>query len=105
MQERRPTHRPMADFPVYPEVDEGGGIVQEYAPFVFGGVMLIAAFAFAGAFIESWGRITDNAMWRLMAEASERLAQMLELKQTDSNQYEAKIRECYEKYCRTWRRE
>jgi hypothetical protein len=29
----------MADFPVYPEVGEGGGIVQEYAPFVFGGVM------------------------------------------------------------------
>ena len=41
----------MADFPVYPEVDEGGGIVQEYAPFVFGGVMLIAAFAFAGNYM------------------------------------------------------
>ena len=51
MQEKRPTHRPMADFPVYPEVDEGGGIVQEYAPFVFGGVMLIAAFAFAGNYM------------------------------------------------------
>ncbi|MGB3142366.1 MAG: cell wall hydrolase [Aestuariivirga sp.] len=41
----------MADFPVYPEVDEGSGIVQEYAPFVFGGVMLIAAFAFAGNYM------------------------------------------------------
>ena len=41
----------MADFPVYPEVDEGGGLVQEYAPFVFGGVMLIAAFAFAGNYM------------------------------------------------------
>ena len=51
MQEKRPTHRPMADFPVYPEVDQGGGIVQEYAPFVFGGVMLIAAFAFAGNYM------------------------------------------------------
>ena len=29
----------------------GGGIVQEYAPFVFGGVMLIAAFAFAGNYM------------------------------------------------------
>jgi hypothetical protein len=32
-------------------VDEGSGIVQEYAPFVFGGVMLIAAFAFAGNYM------------------------------------------------------
>lgn len=30
---------------------EPGGIVQEYAPFVFGGVMLIAAFAFAGNYM------------------------------------------------------
>ena len=51
MQEKRPTHRPMADFPVYPDMREGGGIVQEYAPFVFGGVMLIAAFAFAGNYM------------------------------------------------------
>ena len=41
----------MADFPVYPDMREGGGIVQEYAPFVFGGVMLIAAFAFAGNYM------------------------------------------------------
>lgn len=65
----------------------------------------LAAFAFDCAFIESWGRMTDNAMWRSMVDASERLSQMLELKQTDSDQYEAKIRECHEKYCRTWRRE
>jgi hypothetical protein len=51
LQEKRPIHRPMADFPVYPEADEGGGVVQEYAPFVFGGVMLIAAFAFAGNYM------------------------------------------------------
>ena len=32
----------MDDFPVYPDMrEESPGIVQEYAPFVFGGVMLI----------------------------------------------------------------
>ena len=51
MQEKRPTQRPMADFPTYPEMRERGGIVQEYAPVVFGGVMLIAAFAFAGNYM------------------------------------------------------
>src|SRR5262245_20491692 len=30
---------------------ERGNMVQEYAPFVFGGVMLIAAFAFAGNYM------------------------------------------------------
>ena len=51
MQEKRPTQRPMADFPAYPEMRERGGVVQEYAPFIFGGVMLIAAFAFAGNYM------------------------------------------------------
>ncbi|HLA01477.1 MAG TPA: cell wall hydrolase [Aestuariivirga sp.] len=42
----------MDDFPVYPDMrEENVGIVQEYAPFVFGGVMLIAAFAFAGNYM------------------------------------------------------
>jgi hypothetical protein len=42
----------MDDFPVYPDMrEESPGIVQEYAPFVFGGVMLIAAFAFAGNYM------------------------------------------------------
>ena len=51
MQEKRPAHRPIADFPAFPDMKERGGIVQEYAPFVFGGVMLIAAFAFAGNYM------------------------------------------------------
>ena len=52
MQGKRQNQRPMDDFPVYPDMrEEGGGIVQEYAPFVFGGVMLIAAFAFAGNYM------------------------------------------------------
>jgi hypothetical protein len=42
----------MDDFPVYPDMrEESSGIIQEYAPFVFGGVMLIAAFAFAGNYM------------------------------------------------------
>ena len=51
MQGKRQNHRPMDDFPVYPDMREEGGIIQEYAPFVFGGVMLIAAFAFAGNYM------------------------------------------------------
>lgn len=52
MQGRRQNQRPMDDFPVYPDMrEENVGIVQEYAPFVFGGVMLIAAFAFAGNYM------------------------------------------------------
>lgn len=52
MQGKRQNHRPIDDFPTYPDMrEEGGGIVQEYAPFVFGGVMLIAAFAFAGNYM------------------------------------------------------
>ena len=52
MQGKRQNQRPMDDFPVYPDMrEEGGGIIQEYAPFVFGGVMLIAAFAFAGNYM------------------------------------------------------
>ena len=52
MQGKRPNQRPIDDFPVYPDMrEEGGGIIQEYAPFVFGGVMLIAAFAFAGNYM------------------------------------------------------
>ena len=39
--------------------EESRGIVQEYAPFVFGGVMLIAAFAFAGNYMgQNFGLVT-----------------------------------------------
>lgn len=65
----------------------------------------LAAFAFAGAFIESGGRMTDDAMWRSMVEASERLAHMLKLKQSDPGQYKTKIRDYHERYCRAWRHE
>ncbi len=52
MQGKSQNQRPMDDFPVYPDMrEEKVGIVQEYAPFVFGGVMLIAAFAFAGNYM------------------------------------------------------
>ncbi len=52
MQGKSQNQRPMDDFPVYPGMrEEEVGIVQEYAPFVFGGVMLIAAFAFAGSYM------------------------------------------------------
>ncbi len=52
MQGIRQKQRPMSDFPAYPDMqEENRSIVQEYAPFVFGGVMLIAAFAFAGNYM------------------------------------------------------
>jgi hypothetical protein len=52
LQGKRQNPRPMDDFPAYPDMrEESPGIVQEYAPFVFGGVMLIAAFAFAGNYM------------------------------------------------------
>jgi Cell Wall Hydrolase len=52
LQGKRPKQRPIDDFPVYPDMrEEGSGIIQDYAPFVFGGVMLIAAFAFAGNYM------------------------------------------------------
>jgi hypothetical protein len=52
LQGRSQKQRPMSDFPAYPDMqEESRSIVQEYAPFVFGGVMLIAAFAFAGNYM------------------------------------------------------
>ena len=52
MQGKRQNQGPIDDFPAYPDMrEEKVGIVQEYAPFVFGGVMLIAAFAFAGSYM------------------------------------------------------
>ena len=39
------------DFRGISSVRKKSGIIQEYAPFVFGGIMLIAAFAFAGNYM------------------------------------------------------
>lgn len=79
----------------------------------------LTALAFRNGFIEElhagkrsslldqpdYSRITDDEMRRLMIEASEKLAQMLSLKQTNPDQYEAQIRDYHERYCRTWKRE
>ncbi len=50
-------------------------------------------------------RITDEEMRRLMIEASEKLGQMLELKQNDPARYDAMIRDYHDRYCRKWKRD
>jgi spore germination cell wall hydrolase CwlJ-like protein len=52
LQKRRQNHRMMdVDYRGHVVPRKRTGIIQEYAPFVFGGVMLIAAFAFAGNYM------------------------------------------------------
>ena len=79
----------------------------------------LTAFAFRNGFLEDLhagkdsplldapdlSRITDDEMKRLMIEASEKLAEMLRLKQKDPEQYEAFIRSYQRMYCRKWKRD
>ena len=52
MQKNRQNHRLIeTDYRRAPSARRKPGIVQEYAPFVFGGILLIAAFAFAGNYM------------------------------------------------------
>jgi spore germination cell wall hydrolase CwlJ-like protein len=52
LQKKRQNQKRMeADYFGYVAPRKRAGIVQEYAPFVFGGVMLVAAFAFAGNYM------------------------------------------------------
>jgi Cell Wall Hydrolase len=52
LQKKRQSQKRMeADYFGYVAPRKRAGIVQEYAPFVFGGVMLVAAFAFAGNYM------------------------------------------------------
>lgn len=52
-----------------------------------------------------YSRISDDEMKRLMIEASEKLAEMLRLKQQEPVKYDAFIRKYHRAYCRAWRRE
>jgi hypothetical protein len=52
-----------------------------------------------------WSRITDDEMKRLMIEASEKLAEMLRLKQQNPAEYEAWLRSYHWQFCRGWKRE
>jgi len=79
----------------------------------------LTALAFRNGFIEElhagkWSpllddpgnsRITDGEMRRLMIEASEKLARMLRLKESDPAQYQARIRDYHDRYCREWKRD
>lgn len=40
-----------------------------------------------------------------MIEASEQLARMLRFKQKHPEEYEAKLREIHESYCKNWKRD
>ncbi len=52
MQKKRQNHRMTnSGYRSYAAAPKQAGVIQEYAPFVFGGVMLIAAFAFAGNYM------------------------------------------------------
>ena len=50
-------------------------------------------------------RITDEEMKKLMVEASEKLAEMIRLKQEDPAAYEAWLRSYHWRFCRRWTRE
>jgi hypothetical protein len=50
-------------------------------------------------------RITDDEMKRLMIEASEKLAEMLLLKQQNPVEYETWLRSYHWRFCRKWQRE
>jgi len=50
-------------------------------------------------------RITDDEMQRLMIEASEKLARMLNLKRRNPNRYDAEIRQYHDRYCGKWNRD
>ena len=79
----------------------------------------LTAFAFRHGFLEDLhagkdspllddpdlSRITDDEMKRLMIEASEKLAEMLRLKQTDPEQYDIFIRSYHWRFCRGWKRD
>lgn len=79
----------------------------------------LTAFAFRNGFLEDLhagkdspllddpglSRITDEEMKRLMIEASEKLAEMLRLKQKDPEQYDIFIRSYHWRFCRGWKRD
>jgi len=79
----------------------------------------VTAYAFRNGFLEDlhagkpsplleqpgYSRISDDEMKRLMIEASEKLAQMLRLKQQEPLKYDAFIRKYHRAYCRAWKRE
>ena len=52
----------------------------------------------------SLSRITDAEMKELMINASERLAQILELRESDPNKYERFVQGYAMNYCRSWHR-
>jgi hypothetical protein len=107
-------HDSVADQTVHPSAPQANGefTVRDEAN-------ALTALAFRNGFLEelhagkhspllddpACSRITDDEMRRLMIEASEKLARMLELKGNDPDQYEARLRDCHERYCRNWKRD
>jgi len=79
----------------------------------------LTAFAFRNGFLEDlhsgkpspilsqpgYSRISDEEMRKLMIEASEKLAQILRMKQEEPGRYEIFIRDYQKQYCRGWQRE
>lgn len=49
-------------------------------------------------------RITDAEMRQIMIEASERMAFLLRLRESDPDEYQRTIHDCWDRYCRTWER-
>ncbi|NQT36040.1 MAG: hypothetical protein HQ581_01045, partial [Planctomycetes bacterium] len=49
-------------------------------------------------------RITDDEMKTLMINASEQVAKLLELKETDPEEYYRQMLSCNHMYCRRWER-
>lgn len=79
----------------------------------------LTAYAFRNGFLEdlhaghnspllddpSLSRITDAEMKRLMIEASEKLTEMLRLKQEDPAAYATWLRTYHWRFCRNWKRD
>lgn len=79
----------------------------------------LTAFAFRNGFLEDlhagkplpsaqqsgFSRISDDEMRRLMIEASQKLTQLLKMKQQHPQKYEAFIRQYNKIYCRSWKRD
>jgi hypothetical protein len=79
----------------------------------------LTAYAFRNGFLEdlhagkdspllndpALSRITDDEMQRFMIESSEKLAEMLRLKQDDPTEYDIFIRSYHWRFCRGWKRD
>ncbi len=114
--QRCPSLAPLEALPLVSSSSAGTSNNQDFT--VRDEANALTAYAFRNGFIEDLhagkvspllqqpdlSRITDDEMRRLMIEASEKLAQLLQLKSTEPEKYDAFVRQYNEWYCRSWKR-